>query len=855
MLSSVPSDTVAIALALVGASLAAMAFVPMRPVWGIHAWVALLPFQFTFLRDRLNFNFAPADIIAVGLLAALGLDLIRHTRRRAGGRAATLGLSFVVPLTVSLVIGLVLGTFVSYAVVNKWCGYSFLALTAFAIARLLQDDFHAVIDVTRTFLIAALAAAIVSVAAYWLGYDKLWVWSAVQSDRLAGTLLEAPPFGALLVVAFLIQTVAVISGTRILPVPLGWLNWIVLLHAICLTFARSAWVGLTCGAIVIALTSIARRSVSLSRLAVIALACIVTAGATFAATFERRSTHSGAGAAQTHSRRSAGFGTFIQDMFVRERTANIRYVQITEGLRLWTQAPVAGIGLGRFLLQSPRWFGDPYQIHNTFVWLLVETGIIGLLWFAALIAVVLDEYRIGARAGSERQWWALAFCAAFVSLLGFMLGNEGLYQRQFWWLVGIAAAVSAAGTTRSAAVPAPRRESTSGRPPVLPLAIQVVTRLNVGGITHQVIVLAQELRQAGYASAIAAGQPAASEGNRADSARQAGLEVHDIRFLSNRINPLRDVRASIELFRLFRRRRPAVVHLYMLKARILGAIAARLAGVPVVVETLHGNLLQGYYNRAGTALVALGERVLGWLVVDRVIAPTRSQRDELVEFRVAPSERIVAQLPGMDVTGFAELTDKRDDLRRQLGISPEVVLIGIIGRLVPIKGLDVFLDAAARVRKDRPDAVFFAIAGDGPLRPELGEHASRLGLAERCIFLGQVTAIASFYAACDVIAMSSRNEGAPIALLEAMAAGKAIVATRVGGIPDMVEDEISAVLVPKEDPDALARALVQLVSDPAVRDRLGRAARQRTAEFTVARFADVTARMYDQLASPGAAAG
>jgi glycosyltransferase involved in cell wall biosynthesis len=844
MLTLPDAQTSRIVATLAVSCLIAVAVVPLRPLLGVHAWVALLPFQFAFLRDRLNFNFAPSDIVAVGLVVALGADLLRHTRGRAGGRAATIGLSFMVPLTVSLVIGLASGTYASYAVVNKWLGYLFLALTALAIARILQDDFGAVVRVTRTFLIAVFVSTVISVVTYWLGYDTLWLWSAVQSDRLAGTLLEAPPFGALLVVAFLIQATLLLAGRRVLSPVFDWMNCLLIFHAICLTFARSAWAGLGLGAVSVLVFVVPnRRSLKIRRLVPLTLALLFVAAGAFAAAFERHAKD--VTVATSDARQSAAtlldrflerlpvsrdVHQFLSAMFVREWTANIRYTQIAEGLRLWTDAPFAGIGLGRFLFESPRWFGHPYQIHNTFVWILVEMGVLGFLWFCAFTWMVIDEYRIGLRSADDRKWWAVGFCAAFVSLLGFMLGTEGLYQRQLWLLVGVAGAVGA------------------GRARDRPLAMQVVTRLNVGGITHQVIVLAEELRQAGYASEIAAGQPAPAEGNRADSARDAGLEVHDLAHLSNRINPLRDLRACVELFALFRRRRPVVVHLYMLKARILGAVTARLAGVPVVVETLHGNLLQGYYNRFATRLILVCERVLGWLVVDRVIAPTRSQRAELLAFRIAPADRVVAQLPGMDVSGFAVLANRRQALRQQLGITESVVLIGIIGRLVPIKGFDIFLASAARLRHQKADDVFFVIAGDGPLRQELESDAERLGLADRCVFLGQVTDVAGFYAACDIIVMSSRNEGAPIALLEAMGAGNAIVATNVGGIPDMVHDGVSALLVPKEDAEALAAAMLRLVNDPAARSRLGGAAKERTSEFTVPRFAEVTAALYDELA-------
>jgi glycosyltransferase involved in cell wall biosynthesis len=267
------------------------------------------------------------------------------------------------------------------------------------------------------------------------------------------------------------------------------------------------------------------------------------------------------------------------------------------------------------------------------------------------------------------------------------------------------------------------------------------------------------------------------------------------------------------------------------------------------VETLHGNVLQGYYGRAASAAILWAERIAGRLLVDRVIAVTSGQREELLRFTVAPPDRLVLQLPGMDVSAFRNLDDRQGVLRRQLAVPDETLVVGTIGRLVPIKGLDVFLEAVARIAHDGTRPVRFIIAGDGPLRQPLEAQRDRLGLANDCTFLGEISDIRGFYAACDLVVMSSRNEGAPIVLLEAMAAGKAVVATSVGGVPDMVEDGVSAMLVRSDDVDALAEAMRRLIDDDGRRERIARAAWQRADRFSLAEFASGTDRLYRQLAS------
>jgi glycosyltransferase involved in cell wall biosynthesis len=758
------------------------------------------------------------------------------------------GFSFVIPIGLSLAIGLASGTFVSYAVVNKFLGYGFLAATALAIAHFVAGDFEVLRAVTKTFLISVLVAASVSVAAYWTGRDTLWVWSAVQSNRLAGTLLEAPPFGALLVVAFLIQTALLTAGWRVVSTTFDWLNSIVLFHAICLTFSRSSWVGLAAGLTVWAVAAFKyRQKIAMSRVVVWVTVMLIVASGTFAAGYQRQvhvaSPESSVADLQA-SESTNVFQNFLDKMFLRQWTAMLRFTQFGEGLKLWMHRPLAGIGLGRFLVESPRWFGQPYQIHNTFIWILVEMGLIGLVWFAVMVWMIADDYAAALQIRPDRMWWVVGYAAAFASGLGFMIGNEGLYQRHLWLVIAAAAILnSRTATSRQTSV---ATEAVSDRP----LVLQVVTRLNVGGITQQVILLARELRLHGYNAEIVTGQPGPAEGNKADQARAAGIPVMDVRRLSNRLtNPVADLLAFLALVRLFRRRRPAIVHLYMFKARVLGAVAARVAGVPFVVETLHGNLLQGYYNRVLTKVILWIERLLGWGVVDRIVAPAASQRRELLAFKIGPPDRVVVQHPGMDVSQFRELSPSRGRIRARLQIDDAAIVVGIIGRLVPIKGIDVFLEAARLVLEAYPDRVRFAIAGDGPLRAELEQLATRLSIGNRCLFLGNVNDVREFYADCDVVVLSSRNEGTPIALLEAMGARNAIVATRVGGVADMVEHDRSALLVPPNDATALARAIMALVHDARGRERLGRAALARTELFSIRQFVEGTARMYAEPSS------
>ncbi len=378
--------------------------------------------------------------------------------------------------------------------------------------------------------------------------------------------------------------------------------------------------------------------------------------------------------------------------------------------------------------------------------------------------------------------------------------------------------------------------------------LQVVTRMNVGGMTHQVLTLCEQLRERGWEVAIVTGQVGPREGDCRHEAVERGFTVHELPMLSNAIRPLADLRALVALCRLFRRERPAVVHTYMFKARVLAGIAARLARAPVVLETLHGNLLDGYYGRVVTAVLRVVERLIGRFLVDRVIAPSRGQRTELLGYRLAPPARILVQHVGFDAKPFDDLAPWRGRLRATLDLASDVLLVGVLGRLVPIKGIGDFLDAAAYLASDPAQAgLRFVVVGDGPLRDDLERRAAERGLAERCRFMGRIPDTREFYADVDVVVLSSWNEGSAIVLLEAMAAGNAAVATAVGGVPDTVIDGETALLVPRQSPARLAEAIATVAGDPTLRARLGAAGRRRAAEFSPTALGESAHALYNGL--------
>jgi glycosyltransferase involved in cell wall biosynthesis len=350
---------------------------------------------------------------------------------------------------------------------------------------------------------------------------------------------------------------------------------------------------------------------------------------------------------------------------------------------------------------------------------------------------------------------------------------------------------------------------------------RIMTRMNVGGPAQHAVFLNSGLDREGLQNRLIVGKTDAHEGNMSFFARRYGVSVTEIESLANGRGPVDDIRAFLNLYRIIRKEKPDIVHLHLLKARLLGGIAAKLAGAVHIVETFHGNLFRGYYGRVKTALIVAAERVAGWLVMDRVVALSESQRRELIGHRICPPSNIRVIPLGLDLKRFTGCSRFSGELRKELGLSPNTVLLGAIGRLVPIKGIDYLLSAAELVFRSTHTDFCLLIVGDGQLRKRLESRVAAMGLDGKIRFLGWRFDLERIYADLDIVVLSSLNEGTPVCLLEAMAAGKAIVATDVGGVPDLVEDGRTGLLVPPKSSLALARAIIHYLQNPELRERIG----------------------------------
>jgi glycosyltransferase involved in cell wall biosynthesis len=294
-----------------------------------------------------------------------------------------------------------------------------------------------------------------------------------------------------------------------------------------------------------------------------------------------------------------------------------------------------------------------------------------------------------------------------------------------------------------------------------------------------------------------------------------------------------------------------VVNTHTAKAGTLGRVAACLFNMTrprgrrcVVVHTFHGHVLSGYFGPTMNVAVRLAERTLA-AITDRVVTISPAIRHDIVtRFNIAADARTTVVPLGLDLERLARLDSLAPHLRRQLGIPERALVVAYVGRFVAIKDLATLVRAFARVAAERPDAALLLV-GDGPLRAEIDALVAALSLQKQVHLVGWIEDLAPVYATIDICALSSLNEGTPVAVIEAMAAAKAVVATQVGGVADVVEHERTGLLVPPQNPEALADAIVRLAVAPDERLRMGAAGREAVAaRFSPERLVDDIDALY-----------
>jgi glycosyltransferase involved in cell wall biosynthesis len=373
--------------------------------------------------------------------------------------------------------------------------------------------------------------------------------------------------------------------------------------------------------------------------------------------------------------------------------------------------------------------------------------------------------------------------------------------------------------------------------------MHVITRLTLGGSSENTVSTIESLSRCGYDSTLVVGPE--SEAATVEDARRRGCRVVEVAALGREVHPARDLRAVIELARLFRRARPAIVHTHTSKAGFVGRLAARLARVPIVIHQPHGHIFYGYWGRPRTALfVALERRAARW--TDALVALTPREVDDHVARGIGRADQWAVVPSGVPTARLRAAAPTRAAARARLGLPADAFVVAGVGRLVPIKGFDILVDALPAIAARVPSARALLI-GDGEERAALEARAAALGVRERLSITGALSDVEGALAAADVLAAPSRNEGMGRVLVEAMALGLPVVGAMVGGIPDVIVDGECGRLVAADDAPALAGALAELGIDAALRAKLGAAAVPRAEAYSTDVAAAAMAAIYDGL--------
>ncbi len=383
---------------------------------------------------------------------------------------------------------------------------------------------------------------------------------------------------------------------------------------------------------------------------------------------------------------------------------------------------------------------------------------------------------------------------------------------------------------------------------------RIITRLNIGGPSIQAINLCRELRAEGFESCLIYGHLAEGEGDMTQLLPLGDTGTVYVDALVRPVSPIKDLRALWSIYRALVRWQPDIVHTHMAKAGTLGRLASiaykwtpKRSGAARLIHTYHGHVFEGYFDALSTRLFLTIER---WLArrTDVLITISPTVVKDLQAYRVGDARQVRVVPLGFNLDRLLALSaPDRRTARHTLGIPDDAIVVATVGRLTAIKQQSLFLQMAERLL-GQSRQFGFLVVGDGDRRRDLERQAAQLGIEAHTRFLGWRGDLETIYGATDIFVLTSRNEGTPVALIEAMAAGVAPVSTDVGAVRDVITSSQVGSLVPFGDPAALATAVMELADDPARRESMGSQARASVRErFQQERLVGDIAQLYSEL--------
>ncbi|MFA5389286.1 MAG: glycosyltransferase family 4 protein [Candidatus Omnitrophota bacterium] len=378
--------------------------------------------------------------------------------------------------------------------------------------------------------------------------------------------------------------------------------------------------------------------------------------------------------------------------------------------------------------------------------------------------------------------------------------------------------------------------------------LRIIARLNIGGPARNAVLLSEGFP----GTVLVCGKTAGSEGDMLYLAGQKGIKPVIVEELGRELSWKDDWAAFWKIYRIIKQEKPDIIHTHTAKAGALGRMAGiiyrfqtRIGGPnaglsPYLVHTFHGHVFHGYFGRIRTEFFIWTEKILA-LFTDKIITVSQNLKDELArKYRIAPEEKIQVIELGFELDELLKLPPRENS---------GTVNIGIVGRLVPIKNHKMVLDCACMIKKNaRSNAIRIIIVGDGELKKELVRYIEELGIKDMVEFRGWVKDLKAIYEELDIAVLTSLNEGTPVSLIEAMAAARPVVATKVGGVSDIVEDGKNGYLAESEDAEEFSKKLSDLIKDPEKRRKFGEYGRNMVKErFSKERLIKDTKRLYNTI--------
>ncbi|MBF0571562.1 MAG: glycosyltransferase family 4 protein [Candidatus Omnitrophica bacterium] len=360
--------------------------------------------------------------------------------------------------------------------------------------------------------------------------------------------------------------------------------------------------------------------------------------------------------------------------------------------------------------------------------------------------------------------------------------------------------------------------------------LHIITRLDRGGSSINTIETVSRLDPNKFEAFLISGCT-----NDPDGSIEASLKMKNIRYvfftdLQREISVWKDIKAYFKLYNFIKRGRFDIVHTHSSKAGILGRWAAKYAGVKRIIHTPHGHIFYGYFGPIQTALFIWLERTTA-LITDKIITLTNRGKQEHIDFKIAACDKFVTIYSGIDPQAKTVFNsqEKKEQFKEQWHIPQKSFIFGYVGRLDPIKGISYLVDAISRMVRQYPQS-HLLLVGDGSERQKLRQKSDALGLNNHISFVGFQKEPDRFIECMDVFVLASLNEGMGRAILEAMAYGKPVIATKVGGVPELVEDGLSGLLVPARDTDAFVAAMIRLIKDRELLQGMGGQAKVRVGD-------------------------